>query len=118
MKRQSVSPVQALQGVNSALDLAISTNGANAQSNGVETYTITGTSGAESDPKAKLVYFQTAEKTLTLAWRVETDIYTNWLLSYGNAADTQQILGVVDYAADVTYEVLYDSFAESPASLS
>lgn len=104
-KRQSVAPVQALQGVNNALDLSISTNQANAQSDGANTYTIQGTSGATQDPKAKLVYFQTSDNTLSLAWRVETDIYSNWLLSYGDAANTQNILGVVDYSADATYQV-------------
>ncbi|KAL9619874.1 MAG: hypothetical protein Q9160_005521 [Pyrenula sp. 1 TL-2023] len=104
-KRQSVAPVQALQGVNNALDLSISTNQANAQSNGANAYTIQGTSGATQDPKAKLVYFQNSDNILSLAWRVETDIYSNWLLSYGDAANTQNILGVVDYSADATYQV-------------
>lgn len=104
-KRQSVAPVQALEGVNNALDLSISTNTASAQPAGPNTYTIQGTSGAVQDPKAKLVYFQTTDNALSLAWRVETDIYSNWLLSYSDASNTQNILGVVDYSADATYQV-------------
>lgn len=67
----------------------------------IETYTITGTSGALSDPEARLVYFIKDDGTLALTWRVETDVGNNWLLSYVNAETTSEVYGVVDYVADV-----------------
>lgn len=70
----------------------------------VEVYTITGSSGAVSDPKAKLVYF-TDGNTLTLSWRVETDILDNWLLTYVDAITPDKILGLVDYVAEASYTV-------------
>lgn len=45
----------------------------------IETYTLKGTSGAVSDPEARLVYFVKDDGTLTLTWRVESDIMDNWL---------------------------------------
>lgn len=68
-----------------------------------ETYTLTGTSGAVSDPEARLVYFVQADQTLTLTWRVETDVYDDWLLTYVDAsADPESSLvhGVINYRAD------------------
>ncbi len=98
-------PLRALRDVNDALGLSIATEDASVQAEGQEEYTITGTSGSVQDPNAKLVYFRTADDRLVLSWRVETDIYTNWLLSYANAADSKEILGVVDYSNDATYKV-------------
>jgi extracellular elastinolytic metalloproteinase len=43
---------------------------------------------------------------LVLTWRVETDIMSNWLLTYVDAATNEEIHGVVDYSADATYQVL------------
>jgi extracellular elastinolytic metalloproteinase len=71
-----------------------------------ETYVFHGTSGAVKDPEAKLVYFVKPDGGLALTWRVETDIYSNWLLSYVDAATGETIHGVVDWSADATYEVL------------
>tara|TARA_R110002060_G_scaffold43030_1_gene54532 strand:- start:191 stop:346 length:156 start_codon:yes stop_codon:yes gene_type:complete len=51
------------------------------------------------------VYFQNADSTLTLTWRVETDINDNWLLSYVDAVTGSEILGVVDYVSDASYTV-------------
>jgi extracellular elastinolytic metalloproteinase len=53
----------------------------------------------------QLVYFQTPENDLVLTWRVETDVYSNWLLSYAKAGNNAEILGVVDYTADAVYNV-------------
>lgn len=73
---------------------------------GVEAYTLKGTSGAEKDPEARLVYFVKPDSTLGLTWRVETDIMDNWLLSYVDAANTAEVHGVVDYVAEAaTYQV-------------
>ncbi|KAG4410930.1 hypothetical protein IFR04_015939, partial [Cadophora malorum] len=70
---------------------------------GVGRYVIEGSTGTLSEPKAKLVYFQNADSTLTLTWRVETDINDNWLLSYVDAVTGSEILGVVDYVSDASY---------------
>lgn len=67
---------------------------------------IEGSSGAHSDPSARLVYFQDGD-TLSLTWRVETDIIDNWLLSYLDAKTGAEVYGVVDYVSDATYTVLY-----------
>jgi extracellular elastinolytic metalloproteinase len=65
-----------------------------------------GTSGAVSDPEAKLVYLVKEDGTLVLTWRVETDIMDNWLLTYVDAATSQEVHAVVDYVADIaTYQV-------------
>jgi extracellular elastinolytic metalloproteinase len=99
-------PVKALASVNGVLGLSITSTGAKAESQGSNRYVIKGTQGAHQDPKAQLVYFQTPKKELVLTWRVETDIYRNWLLSYSNVANTEHILGVVDYTAGANYQVL------------
>jgi extracellular elastinolytic metalloproteinase len=73
---------------------------------GTEEYTFKGTSGAVSDPTAKLVYLVKADGTLALTWRVETDIVDNWLLSYVDADSNAEIHAVVDYVSDLaTYKV-------------
>ncbi|KAI2958826.1 hypothetical protein CBS147323_8602 [Aspergillus niger] len=59
--------------------------------------------GAVSDPKAKLVYLVKPEGTLALTWRIETDMYEHWLLTYIDAENTT-VHGVVDYVADATYQ--------------
>lgn len=70
-----------------------------------EHYTLKSTKGAHTDPKAQLVYFQNADKTLTLSWRMETDIIDNWLQTYIDAVTGDTILGVIDYVSDVSYTV-------------
>lgn len=76
------------------------------QESGTENYTFKGTDGAVSDPKAKLVYLIKPDETLALAWRVETDVMDNWLLTYIDATTNEKIFGVVDYVADLaTYKV-------------
>jgi extracellular elastinolytic metalloproteinase len=104
-KTDSTDSVKALASVNEVLGLSISSAGAKAESQGSGKFVIKGTQGAHQDPKAQLVYFQTPNNELSLAWRVETDIYSNWLLSYTNAANTKDILGVVDYVAGADYHV-------------
>ena len=102
-----VDPVAALRSVSSVLGLGVETKDAAPEpEEEVEVYTITGSSGAVSDPKAKLVYFSDGS-SLTLAWRVETDVLDNWLLSYVDAKTPDNILGLVDYVAEASYNVLY-----------
>ncbi|KAH7305639.1 putative extracellular metallo proteinase MEP [Rhexocercosporidium sp. MPI-PUGE-AT-0058] len=96
VKRDQVNPVLALRGASSTLQLDIAAEGAEAvPEEEVEKYTITGSSGALSDPKANLVYIQTGN-TLSLSWRVETDIGDNWLLSYVDAVTPERVLAVTN----------------------
>lgn len=104
-KRDTIEPVAALQGATSTLQLGVNADAATAESTGgVETFTIKGTTGAVKDPEARLVYLQT-EGSLKLVWRVETDIYSNWLLTYVDASGSSEVHAVVDYSADATYQV-------------
>lgn len=101
-----IDAVAALQGVTSTLALPISADDAVAvPEEATEHYVIEGATGTYSEPKAKLVYFQNDDSTLTLTWRVETDITQNWLLSYVDAVTGKDILGVVDYVSQASYTV-------------
>lgn len=105
-REDQISPVAALQGVAATLALPISAGAAVAVPEAaVEHYTIEGSTGTFSPPKAKLVYFQNADSTLSLTWRVETDIIDNWLLSFVDAVSGKEVLAVVDYVADASYTV-------------
>jgi extracellular elastinolytic metalloproteinase len=104
-KRSSNEPVNALNGVNGVLGLSIYSEGATVESKGSEKYIIKGTQGANQDPKAQLVYIQTPKNELVLTWRVETDLKNNWFVSYANAGNTKDIVGVVDYTSHAGYEV-------------
>jgi extracellular elastinolytic metalloproteinase len=70
-----------------------------------DTYAIKQSSGTVSEPEARLVYVQTPQGKLALTWRVETDVLSNWLLTYVDAIDGSQVHAVVDYSADASYEV-------------
>lgn len=87
------------------LQLPVSANSAASEKKEGETYAIKQTSGTFQEPEARLVYVQTADGNLALSWRVETDILSNWLLSYVDAQTGEKVHAVVDYAADATYEV-------------
>jgi extracellular elastinolytic metalloproteinase len=101
-KRDFKDPVIALSGATSILQLPIDVSGATAvPTTNEEVYLLKGTSGAVRDPEAKLVYFVKPDGTLALTWRVETDVMDNWLLTYIDAATSQEVYGVVDYVADV-----------------
>jgi extracellular elastinolytic metalloproteinase len=105
-KRDQIDPVAALQGVSSTLVLPIVADAATAvPDEALEHYTIQGSTGTLSEPKARLVYFQTPEQTLSLTWRVETDLNDNWLLSYVDAIKGTEVFGVVDYVSDASYTV-------------
>jgi extracellular elastinolytic metalloproteinase len=103
-KRDAVEPVIALKAVVNNLQLPLNADKATAESKG-DGFAFKQTVGAVSEPKARLVYVQTADGKLALAWRVETDVDINWLITYINAADGKTIHHVVDYAADATYQV-------------
>ncbi|KAL8286045.1 hypothetical protein RB597_002913 [Gaeumannomyces tritici] len=104
-KRDFDDPTVALDGAKTVLQLPIEGQAKAEAKEGVETYTLKGTSGAVSDPEARLVYLVQADGSLALTWRVETDVKTNWLLSYVDAADKTKVHNVVDYVADATYQV-------------
>lgn len=42
---------------------------------------------------------------LKLTYRVETDILSNWLLTYVDANTKEEVHAVVDWAADASYSV-------------
>lgn len=91
-----------MSAASSILQLDVASDGASVESTDrIETYTITGTSGVQSDPEARLVYFVKDDGTLALTWRVETDVGNDWLLSYVNAETTSEVYGVVNYVSDV-----------------
>lgn len=101
-KRDFQDSLTALSAASSILQLDVASDGASVESTDrVETYTITGTSGVQSDPEARLVYFVKDDGTLALTWRVETDVGNDWLLSYVNAETTSEVYGVVNYVSDV-----------------
>lgn len=101
-KRDSQDPVAALSGASSTLQLGVSSDGATAEATDrIETYTIKGSSGAEFDPEARLVYLVRDDGTLALTWRVETDVSSDWLLTYVNADAPSEVHGVVNYVSEV-----------------
>ncbi|TKX26023.1 extracellular metalloproteinase MEP [Elsinoe australis] len=107
-KRELGHPVDALKGASEVLQLPVTANAATAEPlAGKEMYTIKGASGVEKDPEARLVYFQQADGSLRLTWRVETDIsdLDNWLLTYVDAQTLKDVVSVVDYSADASFQV-------------
>ncbi|CBX91299.1 hypothetical protein IAQ61_010661 [Plenodomus lingam] len=106
LKRDTEAAANALRSAVNVLSLPMSAESATAvPKEGSDAFTITQTSGAVKEPEARLVYVQDASGNLKLAWRVETDIQSNWLLTYVDAEDGSQVHAVVDYAAEATYEV-------------
>ena len=99
-----VNPAKALQGAVGELGLPITADQASAEKKETNVYAIKNTSGAVKEPEARLVYFVKTDGSLELTWRVETDILSNWLLSYVSAG-SNNVLNVVDWSADATYEV-------------
>ncbi|KZM24704.1 low affinity high capacity ammonium permease [Ascochyta rabiei] len=105
-KREFSDPVDALKAATNILQLPVKADQASAETaEGKETFTLKGTSGAVKDPEAKLMYLVKADGSLALTWRVETDIMSNWLLTYVDAASNTEVHGVIDYSADAVYQV-------------
>lgn len=104
-----VSPLAALQGVVKVLGLPISVNpdasSAKSVAGDERHFTISGTQGTVSDPDARLVYFASGDR-LSLAWRVEMDVDSSWLVSYVDAYDVAKVHGAMDYVSDATIQVL------------
>ncbi|KAK8919804.1 Extracellular metalloproteinase [Metarhizium anisopliae BRIP 53293] len=100
-KRGFTDPVNALKAVVDILALPVNPTDATSEAmEGAETYTFKGTSGAVSDPAAKLVYLTKDDGSLALAWRVETDVMDNWLLTYIDADNSKDVHGVVDFVSE------------------
>ncbi|EGX96894.1 elastinolytic metalloproteinase Mep [Cordyceps militaris CM01] len=99
-KPNHINPVEALKGVAQKLGLPIDAGRATAENKEDNVFVIKSTSGTQSDPEAKLVYFSDGKGGLTLSWRVETDLKDNWLLTYVDAKEPTKVHGVVDYVAD------------------
>ncbi|KAF2803574.1 extracellular elastinolytic metallo proteinase [Mytilinidion resinicola] len=105
-KREFSDPIPALKAVSDVLELGISAERASVEATEAhEEYKITRTTGADSDPIATLVYFQKPDGTLGLSWRVQTDVITNYLMTYTDAFSPESILGAMNYVADAIYEV-------------
>ncbi|RYP55110.1 hypothetical protein DL768_000229 [Monosporascus sp. mg162] len=105
VKRAFSDPTQALEGATRVLELPVTGEATAEPLGGIETYSLKGTSGAQEDPEARLVYFAKPDGTLALTWRVETDVLDDWLLTYIDASSNEEIHGVVNYVAEATYEV-------------
>lgn len=100
-----LGPGAALRGARDALQLPLTIDNVSTEAaDGRNEYIFREVVGAVSDPKAKLVYLVKPEGTLALTWRIETDMYEHWLLTYIDA-ETTTVHGVVDYVADATYQV-------------
>lgn len=104
----TITPLAAFESAVKLLDLPIrGVAGAVAeQMDGAgESYTIKQGEGGVADPTAKLVYV-TKEDSLTLAWRIETDTGSDWLVSYIDAASDNEVTGITEYTNTATYEAL------------
>ncbi|KAI4615774.1 hypothetical protein J4E80_006191 [Alternaria sp. BMP 0032] len=105
-KRDSAAPANALKSAINVLGLPVSAEEAIAEAKeATETYAIKKTTGCVSEPEARLVYLVDEEGKLALTWRIETDVMSNWLLSYVDAEDGEKVHAVVDYSADAEYKV-------------
>ncbi|KAF6802259.1 extracellular elastinolytic metalloproteinase [Colletotrichum sojae] len=115
-KRDFKDPVAGFRGAKEILELPVEANNPSAEAKeGTEVYAIKGTSGAVSDPEAKLVYFVKGDGSLALTWRVETDIVPNWLLTYVDAENAGEVHGVVDYTSDLADYRVYPWGVNDPA---
>ncbi|KAI1131112.1 extracellular elastinolytic metallo proteinase [Nemania abortiva] len=104
-KREFSDATQALEKATTMLDLGVTGQATAEATEGVETFTLKGTSGAQKDPEARLMYLVKPSGELALTWRVETDILDNWLLSYVDATTNEEIHGVVDWVQDAKLRV-------------
>ncbi|RYP01535.1 hypothetical protein DL763_000066 [Monosporascus cannonballus] len=104
-KQGLLDPINAFDVVVDTLSLPISKVSGVEATQESETYKITGTSGAELDPEANMVYFVKQDGSLALTWKVETKLKDQWLASYVDAEAESDVLGVIDYISFATYEV-------------
>ncbi|KAJ2996782.1 hypothetical protein NUW58_g863 [Xylaria curta] len=104
-KRDFSEATKALETATSVLDIPVTGKATAEATEETETFTLKGTSGAQKDPEARLVYLVKPDGELALTWRVETDVLDNWLLSYVDAKSNDAIHGVVDWVQDATLKV-------------
>lgn len=102
-----IEPQPLLETVVDVLALPINPAEAEIVDETARSFMVEGLSGVESPPEGQLVYYRAADGSLVSAWRVETDVGENWLTTYVDAENENEILAVTDYVADVeTYQVL------------
>ncbi|KAI1353877.1 extracellular elastinolytic metallo proteinase [Xylaria sp. FL0043] len=104
-KRDFSEAPQALQKATAMLDIPVTGKATAEPTDELQTFTLKGTSGAQKDPEARLMYFVKSNGELALTWRVETDVLDHWLLSYVDAKTNEEIHGVVDWVQDAKFEV-------------
>ncbi|KAI1156552.1 fungalysin metallopeptidase [Nemania diffusa] len=105
-KRAYSSPVEALSGAMAALGLPMSATAVIVEPlDDLEAFVLKGTSGAVSDPTARLNYLIKSDGGLALTWKVETNLHTHWLHSYLDALQGGEIYGVIDWVWSATYKV-------------
>ncbi|KAI0973039.1 fungalysin metallopeptidase [Xylaria arbuscula] len=105
-KRALSSPVEALFGAVAALGLPMSAGDITAEPlDDLESFVLKGTSGAVSDPTARLAYLVKPDGKLALTWKVETNLRTSWLHSYMDAVNGAELYGLIDWVWSATYKV-------------
>ncbi len=105
-KRAFASPVEALSGAMEVLGLPMSADAITAEPLGdLEAFVLKGTSGAVSDPTARLTYLVKPDGNLALTWKVETNLRTSWLHSYMDAVNGAELYGLIDWVWSATYKV-------------
>ncbi|KAF2969458.1 hypothetical protein GQX73_g4154 [Xylaria multiplex] len=105
-KRTFSSPISALSGAMEALGLPMSADAITVEPlEDLESFVLKGTSGAVSDPTARLNYLVKSDGKLALTWKVETNLRTSWLHSYMDAIDGSELYGLIDWVWSATYKV-------------
>jgi extracellular elastinolytic metalloproteinase len=51
-----------------------------------------------------LAYY-TTDDGVKAVWRLETDLDDNYMVTYVNANNADDVVGAIDYVADATYRV-------------
>lgn len=100
-KREFSAPTTALQRASDKLSLGIDAKNAAVEQVSASHYRFTNARGIQRQPEAKLVYFRKPNGELALSWRLETDVNTNWLLTYMDAT-SDQVHGLVDYVSHLS----------------
>ncbi|TGJ87323.1 hypothetical protein E0Z10_g1457 [Xylaria hypoxylon] len=114
-KRTFSSPVTALSGAMETLGLPMSASTITVEPlDDLEAFVLKGTSGAVSDPTARLNYLVKTDGELALTWKVETNLRTSWLHSYMDAIDGSELYGLIDWVWSATYKV-YPWAVDDPA---
>lgn len=106
--REYSNPVDALNGVINTFGLSVDAANARVDKQDGEKYTFTETKGTVSQPSAQLVYLSKGDGNVALTWKIETDVESNWLVSYVDAKDTSKVHNVVDYVDDFATMEVFD----------